>query len=280
MSTGHRAALAAWIETRRVQWAIMTVIAVNAMVLGLETTRWGQGPGLVVLTIIDTACLAVFVVELSLKLYAQGPRFFRSGWNVFDLLVVLVALAPANEGFAVLRALRALRILRLVSAMPRLRFVVEALVGAVPGLLSIGTLLMLVFYVGSVMATTLFGPHFPEWFGNIGASAYSLFQIMTLESWSMGIVRPVMEIYPWAWAFFVPFILISAFTVLNLFMAVIVDSMQTLRANPESWPEPPPEELLAERTHSEVEALREQVSELRGEVRELTELLREERSRP
>ncbi|MDP3894437.1 ion transporter [Nocardioides sp.] len=228
----HRAVLAAWVESARVQRFVVAVILLNGVVLGLQTggdTSGGTwGP---VLERLDTACLGIFVVELSLKLYAHGWRFFRSGWNVFDLVIVGIALVPATGALSVLRTLRILRVLRLVSTMPRLRFVVESLMRALPGMASIGGLLLLVFYVGAVIATNLFGEEFPQWFGSLGASFFSLFQIMTLESWSMGIVRPVMEVFPWAWAFFVPFILLSAFTVLNLFIAVIVDSMQTLRAH-------------------------------------------------
>jgi len=108
-----------------------------------------------------------------------------------------------------------------------MRKVVEALMRAIPGMVSVLTLLSLVFYVSAVMATKLFGEGFPDWFGNIGASLYSLFQIMTLESWSMGIVRPVMESYPLAWLFFVPFILVTTFAVLNLFIAIVVDAMSS-----------------------------------------------------
>jgi voltage-gated sodium channel len=119
-----------------------------------------------------------------------------------------------------------LRAFRLISAVPGMRRVVTALLAALPSLGSIMLLLCIVYYVASVIATKMFGTAFPDWFGDLGASAYSLFQIMTLESWSMGIVRPVMEVYPFAWAVFVTFILITSFTVLNLFIAVIVNAMQ------------------------------------------------------
>ena len=124
-----------------------------------------------------------------------------------------------------LRALRILRALRLVSVVPSMRKVVDALLKAVPGMISVLGLLLLVFYVAAVMSTKLFGDAFPEWFGSIGASFYTLFQVMTLESWSMGIVRPVMEVYPQAWLFFVVFILLTTFAVLNLFIAIVVDAM-------------------------------------------------------
>jgi len=122
-----------------------------------------------------------------------------------------------------------LRVFRLVTVMPRLRMIVHALVSSLPGLAMIVLLQCLLFYVAGVMATKLFGADFPDWFGTLGASLYSLFQIMTLESWSMGIVRPVMEVYPYAWAFFLPFILAATFTMLNLFVAVIVNALQSLQ---------------------------------------------------
>jgi voltage-gated sodium channel len=167
------------------------------------------------------------VVEIAAKLYARGiVGFFKRGWNIFDFVIVGISLLPATQGLAVLRALRILRLLRVVSVAPSLRRVVEGLVSALPGMGSVFLLMGMIFYIGSVMATKLFGAAFPDWFGDLGRSAYSLFQIMTLESWSMGIVRPVMEIYPQAWAFFVPFIMVTTFAVVNLLVGLIVNSMQ------------------------------------------------------
>jgi voltage-gated sodium channel len=163
-----------------------------------------------------------------MKLIVYRVQFFKSGWNIFDFTIVAISLLPFIQGLSVLRALRVLRVLRLISVIPQFRKVTQAFFDSLSGLAAIGTILLLIFYVGAVMSTKLFGEHFPEWFGSIGASLYSLFQIMTLESWSMGIVRPVMEIYPFAWAFFVPFILLTTFAALNLLIGVIVNSMQSL----------------------------------------------------
>ncbi|MDH3718344.1 MAG: ion transporter, partial [Planctomycetota bacterium] len=148
--------------------------------------------------------------------------------------------------------------------VPSMRNVIGALFNALPGMGSIVAVLLLVFYISAVMATNLFGAAFPEWFGNVGASMFSLFQITTLESWSMGIVRPVMDVYPYAWLFFVPFIIITSFTVLNLFIALIVNSMQALNAETS-------EEIHdeAELAHGEREALSRQIGELAEEVRRL-----------
>jgi len=218
------------LESPAVRNFILAVILINAIVLGLETSKSvmdGFGPLIVA---IDTICLAIFVVEIAAKLIAHGPRFFKSGWNIFDFVIVGIALLPVGGGISVLRALRILRLLRVISVAPALRRVVEGFVNALPGMGSVFLLMGLIFYIGAVMATKLFGGAFPDWFGTIGRSGYSLFQIMTLESWSMGIVRPVMEIYPYAWAFFVPFIMVTTFAVVNLLVGLIVNSMQDAHA--------------------------------------------------
>ncbi|MGB0439197.1 MAG: ion transporter, partial [Paracoccaceae bacterium] len=160
------------------------------------------------------------------KLFARGGRFFRSGWNLFDFAIVGVSLVPAAQGLSVLRSLRILRLLRVISVAPTLRRVVEGFINALPGMGSVFLLIGVIFYIASVMATKLFAASFPDWFGDLGRSAYTLFQVMTLESWSMGIVRPVMEVYPMAWVFFVPFILVTTFAVVNLVVGLIVNSMQ------------------------------------------------------
>ncbi len=217
-----------WVNSATVQKTIITLIILNAITFGLETSASVMAHLGTVLIAIDHIILGVFVIEIGLKLFASGWRFFRQSWNVFDFLVVGVALAPSSGPLAVLRTLRVLRVLRLISALPRLRFVVESLLHALPGIGGIALLMMVLFYVAGVMAVGFFGEAYPEWFGTIGHSMYTLFQIMTLESWSMGIVRPVMETYPYAWLFFIPFILIATFTILNLFIAIIVNTMQTM----------------------------------------------------
>ncbi|RRD31026.1 ion transporter [Actinomyces bowdenii] len=209
----------------------MAVIVINSITIGLETAVHGASPMARILHLLDHIALAVFVGEIAIKIPAMGPRrFFSSGWNVFDFLVVAVALVPGAGPLSVLRTLRILRLLRVIKFLPSLRRVVEALMLSLPGISAIAVLMLMIFYVAAVMSTAMFGQAFPDWFGSLGKSLYTLFQIMTLESWSMGIVRPVMEHSPWAWAFFVPFILVSAFTMLNLFVAVIVDTMGQMDA--------------------------------------------------
>ena len=266
--------MAAWRErlnglvcSPKTERLVTALIVVNAVTLGLETSATINEALSPWLGWLDKAIVAVFVVEIAARLVAQGPAFFKRGWNLFDFAVISITLIPATGNLSVLRALRILRVLRLVSVVPQMRKVVEALLHAIPGLGSISSLLLLVFYVGAVMATRMFGEAFPEWFGSIGASMYSLFQIMTLESWSMGIVRPVMETFDWAWAFFVPFILLTSFAVLNLFIAVIVDAMQTLHtADREET-----EAVLRQVTEAEASFLATELEGLRSEIRALKE---------
>ncbi|WP_372611763.1 ion transporter [Aquicoccus sp.] len=221
-----RQRLARLVEHPRFITFITGVIIFNAVILGLETSKPVMEAAGPLILALDTACLSIFVVEIAMKLVAHGPRFFRNGWNNFDFVIVGISLVPAGAGFTAMRALRILRVLRVVSVAPSLRRVVEGFIRAVPGMGSVFLLMGLIFYIAAVMATKLFADSFPQWFGDLGSSAYSLFQIMTLESWSMGIVRPVMEVYPLAWAFFVPFILVTTFAVVNLVVGLIVNSMQ------------------------------------------------------
>lgn len=219
-----------FLDRQPVKNAIIAVILFNAVILGLETSTTVMAQAGSVIRFLDLLCLTIFTVEIAAKLFAQGPRFFRNGWNLFDFAVVGISLVPVTQGASVLRALRVLRVLRVLSVAPSLRRVVEGFVTALPGMGSVFLLMGIIFYIGAVIATKLFGAAFPDWFGNLALSAYTLFQIMTLESWSMGIVRPVMEVYPTAWAFFVPFILITTFAVVNLLVGLIVNSMQDAHA--------------------------------------------------
>ncbi|ESR22859.1 ion transporter [Lutibaculum baratangense] len=258
-----RNALASFLRSRRWEYFIIGVIVLNAIVLGLETSGAAMAAVGPLLIGIDRAILGIFVVEIALRIFAFGPRFFRDPWSLFDFTIVAISLLPATGPLQVLRALRILRVLRLISVVPSLRRVIGGLVAALPGMGSIVILLGLVFYVFAVMATKLYGETFPDWFGSIGASIYTLFQVMTLESWSMGIVRPVMEAYPQAWLFFVPFILCTTYAVLNLFIGVIVSAMQEEH---QAFAEAEQEMVHAENAMllEELRALRHEVAELRA----------------
>jgi len=258
--------LSSIVESRAFNLLITIVIVINAIVLGLETSPRVMSAAGPVLLAIDAAALWIFTFEIGLKLWLYRSRFLRDGWNVFDFAIVAIAWLPAAGPLAVLRALRILRVLRLMSIVPQMRTVVGALFRALPGMGSILAVLVLVFYVAAVMATKLFGAAFPAWFGSIGASMFSLFQIMTLESWSMGIVRPVMEVHPGAWLFFVPFIVVTTFTVLNLFIALIVNSMQSLQAETNKSLR-----VEANIAHDERTLLLERIDSLAEEMRRLRE---------
>ncbi|MGB7373071.1 ion transporter, partial [Pontixanthobacter sp.] len=249
-----RDTLRSFIESSRFEWTITAVIVLNAIVLGLETV-----PGIMrdygaVLALLDQSAIMIFVIEILLKLFVYRLKFFANGWNVFDAVIVSAALIPASQQFSVLRALRILRALRLVSVVPSMRKVIMGLFKAIPSIGTVIVMLLLLFYISAVMATKLFGAAFPDWFGTLGLSLYSLFQIMTLESWSMGIVRPVMEVYPYAWAFFVPFILLTSFIVLNLFIGVIVNAMA---------------EATEDDAHSEREEILAELRALRADIAQL-----------
>ena len=256
-----RKRLGEWIESQRVQNVVVGVILFNAVILGLETDRGIMETHGFLLKVLDKLCLTVFLFELSCKILAFRGLFWRNGWNVFDFVVVAIALAPGTGVWSVLRSLRVLRVLRLLTVVPQLRRVVAAFLHAIPGLSGVIAVMGIFFFTAGVLATNLFGENYPVWFGSLGRSLYSLFQIMTLESWSMGIVRPVMGTYPWAWAFFIPFIIIATFTILNLFIGIIVSTMTELSALPEPGM---PRSDLAEalgRIETEISKLRRQVEE-------------------
>ncbi|MEM9482030.1 MAG: ion transporter [Verrucomicrobiota bacterium] len=261
-----RHALAKKVESKGFQRFIIILILVNAAVLGMETdkgivAKWGG-----LLHAIDLACLVIFVIEIGAKILAYRFHFFRNGWNCFDAIVISFALMPGTGSLSVLRSLRVLRVLRLLTVVPSLKKVVAAFLHSIPGLGGVVAVMAVFFYTAAVLATNLFAEDFPDWFGSIGKSLYSLFQIMTLESWSMGIVRPVMEVHPWAWAFFVPFIMIATFTILNLFIGIIVSTMQELSMFPESEHENPETIELLTRIETDLAELRRQMES--GEAKE------------
>ncbi len=271
-----RARLRALVEANWFQSFIIVVIAINAIGLGLETfpsvnTQIGPFLGL-----IDTVALIIFVLEISLKLLAYRLGYFRDPWNVFDFVIVAIAVLPMSGGLSVMRALRILRAVRIISVVPRMRRVVEGLLNAIPSLGAVIALLAIVFYICAVMATKLFGSEFDALFGSLPKSLFTLFQLMTLEDWPGGIVRPIMEVYPYAWLFFIPFILTVTFAVLNLFIAIIVNSMEEAAKDDTEMLHKDAETLHAEaqqqtRQHEtlvlEIRSLREEIAALRGLVK-------------
>ncbi|WP_095587977.1 ion transporter [Actibacterium ureilyticum] len=269
-----RARLRRWLERPMVQNSILGLIIFNAITLGLGTSDRINDSFGGLLSVLDRTVLSVFVCEILLKLYAYGLRFFRSAWNLFDMFVVGVGLLPQTGSLSALRGLRVIRAMRLLSVVPQMRAVVQALLDALPGMGAVIVMLSIVYYVFAVMATIMYGDAFDEWFGTIGRSAYSLFQIMTLESWSMGIVRPVMEKFPNAWAFFVPFIVITAFSVLNLFIGLLVNTMQAAVEEEAEAEFTRLRELVkveTDQVDAHVTELQEELREMRAELKRMLE---------
>ncbi|MEE2527048.1 ion transporter [Hyphobacterium sp. HN65] len=247
---------------------ITGLILLNAVTLGLDTYPVENEFLSRMAPVIDTVIVTVFVFELLLKMVAYGPRFFKGGWNWFDLIIVSISLFPDAGAFTVLRAMRILRVFRLFSVMPDMRKVVEALMKAIPGMGAILAVLALMFYVSAVMATKLFGATQPM-FETLGASAFTLFQVMTLEGWAMEVARPTMEQYPFAWLFFLVFIVLTSFAVLNMFIAVIVDSLQSKHFDEEEERNAKMEaEAAADRDdmQAELKAIRDELKALRAEL--------------
>lgn len=226
-----------FVESNRFQNFILVIIVINAAIMGVLTVQSLPAGVLQALKFLDTACLWIFIVELLIKLVVYRFYFFRSGWNLFDLVIVLLSLFSEFSFFSIfrifrifrvlrsLKALKSLRAFRLVSDLRNLRIIVEAVGRSIPGIFWSGMLLLLVYYIFAIMGTTLFGAQFPAWFGSIGKSFYTLFQVMTLESWSMGISRPVMEVFSWAWLYFVPFVLCTSFLIMNVVVGIVVNAI-------------------------------------------------------
>jgi voltage-gated sodium channel len=204
---------------------IAALIIINTIILGIRTYPSATKAYGDFLDSIDQTILYAFILELLLRFIAYRLDFFKDPWSIFDLCVVGIALIPAQDAFSALRATRALRALRLISVFPKLRKVIEGLVIAIPGICAIAGVMAIIICVFGLIASKLYGSSFPEWFGNLHLSVFSLFQIMTLEGWPE-IVRTVMQKKPFAWTFFVTYIIIATFSVLNLFIAVVVDAMQ------------------------------------------------------
>lgn len=225
------------VENNVFQNIILGIIFFNAIIMGLQTSPLIVNKIGNILIILDTICLFIFIMEIILKFLAYGIRFFIDGWNIFDLLIVMISVlsslsfltvfrvARIFRVFRSFRAFKGIRSLKLISGLKHLRIIVEAIGKSIPGICWSAVLLLLIYYMFAIMGTDLFGKQFPDWFGTIGASMYTLFQVMTLESWSMGISRPVMEVYGWAWLYFVPFVLIASFIVMNVVVGIVVNAI-------------------------------------------------------
>ncbi len=257
------------VEDPRTDRVIMTLIIINAVTLGLQTSKTVMASYGPILELFDDLIIWVFVVEVTARIIVHRWAFFKDPWSIFDFIVVAISVVPASQTFSVLRALRILRVLRLITVVPSLKAVVGGLLAALPGMGSIVLLIMLLYYVFAVIAVKLYGSEFPELFGTIGKSFFTLFTVMTLEGWVDGVVKPIMEKFPRAWLFFVIFIVVTTFMVLNLFIGVVVNAMQKEHAKAEAL------ELDHEReiVHEEAQPILSEIRSLKAEVAELRKAL-------
>ena len=252
------------VESKSFQNFIIVLIILNGISMGLETSKSVMADYGNIIQIFDIFVISVFTIEVALRILVHKLSFFKDPWSLFDFFVVVISLIPSSGSFSVLRVLRVLRLFRLITVVPQMRKIVSALISVIPGMLSIIGLMSLIFYVFAIMATSLYSETFPQWFGSLGESFYTLFQIMTLESWSMGVVRPVMEQHPFAWTFFVPFIFIATFIMINLVVAIIVDAMSIIKE----------EEIeKIEEVKDSGEELKIEIKSLQKEIQDLKQLI-------
>lgn len=250
------------VEHKLFQNFIIALIILNGITMGLATSSEIMNSVGYLITLFDIFVITVFTIEIVLRVYVYKKEFFKDPWSIFDFSIVSISLVPASAGFEILRILRVLRLLRLVTVVPQMRKIVMALLGTIPGMASIAGLMTLFFYIFAIMSVELYGESHPVWFGTLGDAFYTLFQVMTLESWSMGIVRPIMEVHPYAWTFFIPFIFLATFIMINLIIAVVVDAMSEITKE---------EKEAIEDTSSEVKELHKEIVELKKLILEMKE---------
>ena len=244
--TARRVAEAPWFH-----WGIIGIIAANAVVIGLDTSAylaerygaWFQGA--------NQLFLGVFVVEAAIKMIACWPkplRYFRDGWNVFDFSIIVISLLPSTGELATLaRVARLLRVLRLISALPELRLIVTTLVRSIPSMFNVICLMSIIFYIYAVAGYHLFHEADPTHWRTLGIAALTLFRIVTLEDWT-DVMYAAMEHHWWAWAYFVSFVVVGTFVVINLFIAVVLNNLDEAKAQrlDELTAPPSKEDLLRE----------------------------------
>lgn len=262
-----------WVHSTSFQRIIIGVIILNGLILGIQTLDGLSEDQSHVLEMIDDFCLILFCIELSLKLLVMRFGFLKNGWNVFDLIVVGIALAPSAGELSVLRTLRVLRLMRLTTASPTMRRVVSGMFKAIPGAASVAGVLFVMYYVAAVMGTNFFHASNPELFGELSVSFFTLFKMMTLEGWP-DIAEAVLIHHPHAWPFFVIFIILTTFTTLNLLFGIIVAAMEEAKE----------EDTRIQMVEQGIE-VREESNEVRlvtieNDVRYIRELLTAIHSRP
>lgn len=251
--------------TRRFYTFCNMLIVLNALAFGLLTdASVAERIGPKLESFCDMSIL-IFIVELMIRLSIEKKSFFTGRnryWNWFDTIIVVLSSAAqlgtfsSFRVFRIFRVFRQLNILRVVRSADKLKLIVEAIFNAIPGMLWTTILFVIIMYTYALLGSTFFGADFPDWFGNVWRSMYSLFQIMTLESWSMGIARPVMDVFPAAWVYFVTYVLIASYVILNIVVALVVSSLQEVTAKNEAKKS---QKLTKDALRDEIEKLRNQI---------------------
>ena len=254
-----------WKHTQRI---ITFVIILNAAVLGILTDRTLSVEEISLLEMIDKACLVIFTVELIAKLLVYRRSFWSEGWNIFDFVIVLSSIIFISSSVSVIRAFRIFRLLKALAEFPELQILVSSMLKAIPSMSWALLLLFIIFYIFGVFGSTMYGDTFPELFGDIGGSMFTLFQVMTFESWATAVARPIMEIYDYAWIYFLIFILLTAITLLNVMVGIVVEAVGTIsaavkeRQAAEAAENAPPEVRRADEIEAEIRQHLAQIEEL------------------
>ncbi|MEM9327518.1 MAG: ion transporter [Bacteroidota bacterium] len=254
-----------YFESDGFQKTIVTIIIINSVLIGLETSDSVMSTVGFYIDSFDLVILVLFSLEIILKVYAYRMSFFRDPWNLFDLSIVLISIMPAAGSFSVFRALRIVRTLRLLKNIRKLRVIIESLLQSIPSIGWIGVLLFIIYYTFAVIGTNLYGAAYPDYFGSLGRTFFTLFQIMTLESWASAVARPIMDGMPFAPIYFVTFILIATYTTLNVFIAIVVNTMNEVSIKGIKEEEQHIKDLVIdehEKMHAKLDALEKRIDQL------------------
>lgn len=261
----------------RFQFLILGVILANGVIIGLETydgldERYGT-----VFDALDRMFLAIFAIELAIRIVAHGRRpwnFFRSGWNVFDLTVVLLSVLPGvGANVTLLRIIRVLRVIRLIEVVEDLRVIVRGVGRSIAPLVGVGTLTVVLVYLYAIVGHALFGEELPEDWGTAGSAMFTCFRILTLDNWDT-LFSAADEVSGWAVVYFLSFILLATFLVMNIVIAVVVNSVEEARRVELAENV----DVFAETTAAEAPELAERIVAMRTALDELERSLRIERA--
>ena len=212
-------------ESPLFQYLVISIIIFNAFTIGINTYELGEFTKSVI-SILDYSITVFFVIELLIRFIGEPKKinFLKSGWNIFDTLIVLISLIPISNSssFLLLRLLRVFRVLRIISIIPELKLIIEALLGSIKRVFFVSLLLFIILYIYATIGSILFSLDIPQRWNDVGVSMITLFQVLTLSSWEQ-VMLPLQEIYWWAWIYFFSFIIICGITMLNLLIAILVD---------------------------------------------------------